>query len=131
MKQTFIALLLIILKPLYSIAQAGHPPPICGRWVNTQYEHFKMQGMPETFLFRISPWFLHIDSSGRCTVELLFERKSELGLPVSKSETSDGWEYQYKKAHNTLIYSIRGNDSFIVYSTGSMKGWGIIFKKYK
>ncbi len=129
-KSTLIILLFFIIISL-SRAQNKKVPTSYGLWINTQYEYYKKQGVSEAFLYRISPWFLYIDSSGKCTVHLLFERKLELGYPISQEEYFDEVKYHYKKNYNVWLYTIKGNDSLLVYGNGMMKDAGIIFRKYK
>lgn len=127
-RKSLICLLLFILANR-CFAQNKATSPIIGWWVNTQYEYFKNQSQSEKILYNISPWFIHVDSSGKCIIVFLYEQKTEIGYPISKNKKDGEWEYHYKRV---WLYSIKGNDSLLIYRNGDAPpGAGIVFKRYK
>ncbi len=127
MKQVFSLLALLLIGYSQSSAQ-NKKNPFSGRWINTQYEFYKNQpGYNEIALFRVSPQFIHIDSSGRCTIQWQFEHRTEYGLPDVKSQN---YSSQYHCGKDITLYTVERNDTLIVYSR-STPGAGIIFRKMK
>lgn len=112
-------------------AQKRGPISFSGWWVNTQYDYFKNQMKSENIVYSISPWYIYIDSSDKCTIVQLYEQKSEMGYPIEKKLSRGVFEVHYKKDYNVWLYNVKGNDSLIVYSTGITPGSGVIFKRYK
>jgi hypothetical protein len=129
MGKLLIAFLLLI-SVNNGFAQNKPTSSITGWWVNTQYAYFKNQPQAEQVLYHISPWFIQIDSSGKCTVKLTYEQQSDAGYPINQKASYNGSEYHYRKGCDIWLYTVKDNDSLLVYSNGITPGAGIIFKRY-
>lgn len=101
-----------------------------GQCVNTQFVQFRNQHKNEAILYNISPWFINIDSFGRCSIILKFEQKSDMGFPIDSSNWYGLPGYHYKKNYNVWLSNVKDTDSLLVYSNGITPGAGIIFKRY-
>ncbi|OJU74561.1 MAG: hypothetical protein BGO09_02920 [Bacteroidetes bacterium 47-18] len=130
MKRKICLLLLLVVLADNSFTQNKVISPLAGWWVNTQYEYFKDEMKADNILYNISPWFLYIDSLGRCTVVPLFEQRTDLGSPVSEKSLDDRLIYHYRKNYDVWLYTIADNDSLLIYSNGITPGAGIIFKRH-
>jgi hypothetical protein len=131
MKIIFLTLFMFATFTKIGLAQKRDISPIAGWWINTQYEYYKSHSKSEEILYHISPWFIHIDSFGYCTVELLFEQRVKKGYPtITSKDVIDGtMTFQYK---NICLYTVKGNDSLLVYRGNTTPpGSGTIFKRNK
>ena len=129
MKKTALIVFLFFVASNTSIAQKKPASSFCGTWVNTQYEYYKKLGASQEFLYNISPWTLNVDTFGKCTVQLLFERRWELGYPVRENTWNNGVTYYYK-SHKVWLRTIKDHDSLLVYCNSGMQYAGIIFRSY-
>lgn len=130
MKNGVIISIALLLITNIAFAQKSILSPLKGRWVNTQYEYFTNHPQLEKIMNNISPWFISIDSTGRCTIELLQEQRADVGYPIASKNVQGVIEYHYKKHYDVFLYSVRNNDSLLIYSNGITPGAGIVFKRY-
>ncbi|MCQ6959686.1 hypothetical protein [Mucilaginibacter aquariorum] len=130
MNRNLLIIIFLWLLSSNAFSQTGHKSKLSGWWINTQYDYFQNKPQYNKLLYNISPWFIKIDSSDRCTVTLLYEQRADLGYPIDKKSQYGVWKYHYKKRHEVWLYSVEGNDSLMVYSNGITPAAGIIFKRY-
>lgn len=111
------------------IAQSNATSPFCGRWVNTQYDYCKRIDPTGKLTYKVSPWYINVDSVGKCRIEFQFEHETTFGYPVEKDSKFGHITYHYRKRYDFWLYTIEGHDSLLIYNKCNTPGTGIVFRK--